>query len=414
MSLSFNIAKKYFGNYMVPRKKGSKGINSIQILTLISILTAMIVTAASIIVLSVFNGLTFLLGDINQVFYPDLKVEPIEGKVVAAPPELINQLASIRGIESVAPVLEERGFAEFRGKQMMVTIKGIDSNYIHVSDIEEGMFRGQFKLKDRGANLAVIGLGISNELNVLLRDPTERLTLFVPQRIQRFTIGPPAQLGRMPLRVAGEFAIQKEFDDQYVFVPIESLRPLLQYENQASYFEIKLEEGAKYKSMKSQILEILGDNFTVKNRVQQNESWYKLMQFEKWMSFAILVLIMLIASFNLLSSLTMMVLDKSKDIGILKSMGMTDNGLASVFRWQGFLIGLVGSLIGAFIAISFVVLQKQFGFIPLKGNFVVDSYPINLNWIDVLVSVGSVVFISFLASILPSLRAKKQDVQQAL
>lgn len=414
MSLSFKVARKYFGNYMLPNKTGSRGINSIQILTLISILTAIIVTAASIIVLSVFNGLTFLLGDINQVFYPDIKVEPIEGKVVAAPQELINELNSINGILEVAPVLEERGFAEFRGKQMMVSIKGVDSTYLKVSDINSGMFRGQFRLKDRGVNLGVIGLGISNELNVLLRDPTEQLTLFVPQRIQRFTIGPPAQLGRMPLRVAGEFAIQKEFDDQYVFVPLESLRPLLQYKNQVSYFEIKLEEGAKYRNVRSQILGILGDNFTVKNRVQQNESWYKLMQFEKWMSFAILVLIMLIASFNLLSSLTMMVLDKKKDIGILKSMGMTHNALASVFRWQGIMIGLAGATIGAVIAISFVLLQNKFGFIPLKGNFVVDSYPIKLQWTDVFVSVGSVVLISYLASILPSFRAKHLSVSEAL
>jgi len=414
MSLPFKVAKRYFGNYMLPSKGGSRGVNSIQILTLISILTAIIVTAASIIVLSVFNGLTFLLGDINQVFYPDLKVEPVQGKVVAAPPELIDQIRNIEGVEQIAPVLEERGFAEFRGKQMMVTVKGVDSNYVAVSDIEDGMFRGQFKLKDRGNNLAVIGLGISNELNVLLRDPTERLTLFVPQRIQRFTIGPPAQLGRMPLRVAGEFAIQKEFDDQYVFVPLEALRPLLQYENQVSYFEVKLKEGANLKKTKKQLLDSLGDNFTVKNRVQQNESWFKLMQFEKWMSFAILVLIMLIASFNLLSSLTMMVLDKSKDIGILKSMGMTNNALSSVFRWQGLLIGLAGALIGSTIAISFVLLQNKFGFIPLKGNFVVDSYPIKLKWLDVFVSIGSVVLISFLASIIPSLRAKKQTVSQSL
>jgi len=123
---------------------------------------------------------------------------------------------------------------------------------------------------------------------------------------------------------------------------------------------------------------------------------------------------MLIASFNLLSSLAMMVLDKSKDIGILKSMGMTDNALSSVFRWQGLLIGLAGALIGSTIAISFVLLQNKFGFIPLKGNFVVDSYPIKLKWLDVFVSIGSVVLISFLASIIPSLRAKKQSVSQSL
>jgi len=414
MSLSFNIAKKYFGNYLLPKRGKRKGLNSIQILTLISILTAIIVSAAAIIVLSVFNGLTFLLGDINEVFYPDVKVEPVEGKVFPASPEFLESMNAIEGIEAVTPVLEEMAIADFREQQMMVTVKGVDSTYADVTSIESGMFRGNFRLQKDDVNFAVIGLGISNELNVLLRDPFEYLTIFVPQRKQRFTIGPPAQLGRMPLKVAGEFAIQKEFDDKYVFVPIEVLRPLLQYENEASYVEIKLAEGAQFKQVRKQLEELLGWEFEIKNREQQNESWYKLMRFEKWMSFAILVLIMFIASFNLLSSLTMMVLDKRKDIGILQSMGMERRAVASIFRWQGFLIGLAGAGIGSLLAITFVLLQEQFGFIPLKGNFVVDSYPIKLQLTDVFVTLSSVVLISWLASVFPSLRVQQQDVEDNL
>lgn len=411
MNVSFHIARNYFGNYFQFLRKKKQSWNVIQILTLISVITALIISLAAVIILSVFNGLTFLLGDINAMFYSELKVEPSQGKVFSLSEQQLNELRSIEGVEAVSEVLEEMALFGNDDKQVMGVVKGVDSMYSTVSDIEQGMFRGQFQLQEEDKHLAVMGLGVSNAISLNTSSPYAQLSVYIPQRKQRINFGPGSLLGRFVIKPGGEFAIQKEFDDQYVFVPIEVLRPMLQYENQMSYLEIRTTENTTVNSVQRQIEQLLGDEFEVKNRQQQNESWFKVMRFEKWMSFAILVVIMLIASFNLLSSLTMMVLDKRKDIRMLKSMGLQNGKIASVFRWQGLFIGLVGACLGAGLASLIVLAQQQFGLIPLRGSFVVDSYPIQLQLFDVLITICAVVFISWLASILPAERARKMLVE---
>ncbi len=416
MNLPYQIAKTYFGNYLVSFSKDKRGkrFNAIQVLTLISIVTAIIISAAAVIILSVFNGLTLLLGSLNEVFYPDLKIEPAQGKVFSINKEQLNQLQQIQGIEGISEVVEEIALLEHNGYQIMAKVKGVDSLYAQVSDIEEGMFRGDFILQTPESNYAVLGLGLTNQLNLHYRDPLSVLTVYIPQRKKRFQLSPTGALGRVDIRVSGEFSIQQEFDNQYAFMPLTVLRPLLQYDDEVSYLELKLSPQAKPKQIRQDVRAILGDNIAIKNREQQNESWYKVMRFEKWMSFAILILIMLIASFNLLSSLTMMVLDKQKDIGILKSMGLTDQQSGAIFRWQGLMIGLVGALIGGGLASILVLLQQQFGFIPLRGSFVVDSYPIQLKLFDLVVTIFSVILISYLASIYPSLKVSQQQISESI
>ena len=410
MNVPFYIARNYFGSYLsFGNKNNSKSWNSIQLLTAISVASALIISLASVIVLSVFNGLTFLLGDLNEVFHPELKVEPAQGKVVTVTDEQLNQIKGLSNVQSVSKVLEEVALFDNNERQIMGVVKGVDEEYLRVSNIEKGMFRGEFKLRDGQENYAVVGLGISNQINLSTGSPFSQVSIYVPQRKQRVSFGPASLLGRLALKPIGEFAIQKEFDDKYVFVPIETLRPILQYgPNQVSYLEVKLANVKKERKTQKEIEGILQGTANVKNRKQQNESWYKVMRFEKWMSFAILLLIMFIASFNLLSSLTMMVLDKRKDISILKSMGLRNNDIERIFRWQGLLIGIIGSLLGVGIASLIVIIQEQFGIIPLHGSFVVDSYPIHLKAFDIVLTIFAVVVISWLASILPARRASKQ------
>lgn len=413
MNVPFHIAKRYFGNYLKFNKQhGKKSWNSIQILTAISVVTALIISLAAVIILSVFNGLTFLLGDLNTVFYPELKVEPENAKVFSISENQLNKIKALDEVQSVSKVLEEIALIENNQRQIMGIVKGVDEEYTRVSNIEEGMFRGNFQLRDGDKNFAVLGLGISNEIALNTASPFAQISLFIPQRKKRVSFGPASLLGQLTIKPIGEFAIQKEFDDTYVFVPYEVLRPILQYTNdKVSYLEINVADQAKVRIAKKKIQSLLGSEVDIKNRQQQNESWYKVMRFEKWMSFAILVVIMFIASFNLLSSLTMMVLDKRKDIRILKSMGLRDHQVASLFRWQGILIGLVGAVLGTGIASIIVLLQQYYGFIPLKGSFVVDSYPIQLKLFDVLITIIAIVLISWLASILPAMRAKRLLVE---
>lgn len=404
MNIPLLIAKKYFGKYL--NFQSTSTWNSIQVLTAISVFTAMVISAATILILSVFNGLVLLLGDLNTYFYPDLKMEPSSGKVFSLTQDQLHAIQNIEGVESASRVLEEIALFDHYDHQTMGIVKGVDENYSNTSAIDQTMYRGKFTLENNGNNFCVLGLGISNQLNINIKNPLSEVSIFVPQRKPRTVFGIKQLLGRLALKPAGEFIIQQEFDNKYVFVPYKTLKPILQYENEVSYIELKLLPNAKPKKIKEELLSLI-PNTTVKNREQQNESWYKVMRFEKWMSFSIILFIMIIASFNLLSSLTMVVLDKKKDISILRSMGMTAGNISSIFIWQGLLIGLVGSVIGALFASIIVLAQQQFGIVPLRGSFVVDSYPIQLKTFDVLLTVLSISAISFLASIIPAVKAKK-------
>lgn len=385
-------------------------MNAIQILTAISIGSALIISLASVIILSVFNGLTFLLGDLNAVFHPDLKVEPNTGKVITFSQEDMMKIRGLENVKNVSEVLEEIALFDYEGRQVMGVVKGVEKNYQRISDIEKSIVRGRFILRDEDRNYCVAGLGIINQLGINSQNPIARMNIFVPQRKQTVQFGPASLLKSFSVKPRGEFAIQKEFDDKYVFLPIELLRSALHYTGETSYLEVKLIDESARKKTIQQIQQILGDGVNIKDRQQQNESWYKVMRFEKWMSFAILVLIMFIASFNLLSSLTMMLLDKEADISILASMGMRRNQIAAIFSWQGFLIGLVGSILGVLIASVVVLIQDQFGVIPLNGSFVVDSYPIKLKWIDVALTMVAVIFISWLSSLYPALKARNSSI----
>lgn len=406
MNLSFSIAKRYFGHYL-SFKKRKKSVNAIQLLTAISIGSALIISLASVLILSVFNGLTFLLGDLNAVFHPDLKIEPSRGKVFSFSEDQLMKIRGLENVKNVSEVLEEIALFDYEGRQVMGVVKGVGKNYQHMSDIEKSIVRGRFVLRDTTRNYCVAGLGIVNQLGINSQNPIAYMSVFVPQRKQTVQFGPSSLLKSFSIKPRGEFAIQKEFDDKYVYVPIELIRSVLHYTNEASSLEIKLLNETKRRKTVQQIKSILGEQVIIKDRQQQNESWYKVMRFEKWMSFAILVLIMFIASFNLLSSLTMMLLDKKTDISILASMGMTRNQIAAIFSWQGLLIGIVGSTLGVFIASGIVVLQDQFGIIPLNGSFVVDSYPIKLNLMDVLFTMIAVILISWLSSLYPAMKARK-------
>ncbi|MBX2845736.1 MAG: FtsX-like permease family protein [Saprospiraceae bacterium] len=405
MNLPFKIALKYFAGKLTFFKKW----NSIQLLTAISIAMAAAVSLAAIVILSVLNGMMTLVGDLNTQFNPDIKVSPLKSKVIELDSTTLGQIRAIDGVAEVAEVLEEVALFEYFDKQKVGKVRGVDSNFLRVSNMEENLIRGSFELQREEGNYAVIGLGIANELAVNLRNPLEVLTMYIPTRKARVSFGGmDSQFSTTGIRPGGEFAIQKEFDDQYVFVPISMLRPLLSYPNHASHLEVKLSDENKKRKVQKSIRGLLGEEVEVLDRFQQNKSWYKVMQFEKWATFGIIALVMLIASFNLISSLTMMVLDKKKDISILKSMGLENTAVGSVFRWQGFLIGLVGAGIGAILAIGLIFLQQQFGLIKMQGSFVVDAYPTTLKWQDVLLTITTIVGISWLAALPPSKKAEKQ------
>lgn len=406
MTLPIRIALRYLGNRSPLQFFRSP--NAINLLTLVSLLAVAIITMASIIILSTFNGLMSLVGDLNSQFDSDLKVLPITGKVFVIDSLDMEEINSLPGVVAHSKVLEETVLFDYNGNQVIGTVKGVEQSFTDVTNLPESLVRGQFKLKD-SLNYGVLGLGVANRLAINLRNPFDALTIYIPKRKQRVSFNPSAMMGSTTVKPIGEFAIQRDYDDKYVFVPIEIIRPLLSYENEISALELRIEDG-RVNAVKKEIASLLGEEVEVLDRYQQNKSWYKVMRFEKWAAFSILALIMLIASFNMVSSLSMMVIDKKKDISVLKSMGLSNRQVGSVFRWQGILIGVFGALFGGLLAVLIILAQQQFGLVKMEGNFVVDNYPVTLRFFDVFLVVSIIIVISYLAAYFPSIQAERQKL----
>ncbi len=406
MNLPFKIAWRYFKSRSPLALL--KAPNAINLLTLISLFAVIVITAATILLLSVLNGLMSLVGDLNDQVNPEIKVLPIQGKVFKLNSEQYEKLNGLNGVEAYTKVLEETALLQYADNQIVATVKGVDKNFEKVNRVQDNLIRGYFRLTDSLGSNAIVGLGIAQQLSLSIKNPFDKLLIVIPKRSQRVSFNPAGLIGQIAVTPVAEYAIQKDVDDKYVFVPIEALRPLLNYAEEISALEFKLKKGSNTKVVQKEIAAIVGENMEVLNRAQQNKSWYKVMQFEKWVSFALLILIMAIASFNLISSISMMVMDKRKDISTLKALGLTSLNVGAVFRNLGFLIGLIGAVFGALLAIALVFVQRQFGIIPMEGSFVVESYPIKLQWFDVLLTIGSIVLISWLASLPPSRQAEKQ------
>ncbi len=384
---------------------GKKSFQAINIITGISMFGIAIGAAALLLILSVFNGFEDLLKGLYNSIYTDIKVYPMEGKYFN-PSE--SELATIKSWPEVANLsltLEETALIEYKGSQDICTLKGVDKEFRNVTNIDSVLLEGEFILQNGEAELAILGAGLASRLNVNHRNPYEALSVYLPNRNQR---GPLDKAFNVQFASpVGRFSIKQDYDYQYVFVSLDFIRNLLDNPDAVSGIEIRLAEGADAKGVKNKLQNFFEVPMYVKNKDEQNAAFFKLMNIEKWISFAVVSLTLIIVSFNLVSALWMIVLDKRKDISILQSMGSSPSDVRKIFMRSGWMISFLGFIIGLLLAIGFYILQKQFGIVPIPEGFVVDSYPIELRWIDILI-VGITVFvIGSLAAFLPARKASR-------
>ena len=396
MSLSFKIASRYLF--------GKKSTNAINLITWISIVGMSIGTAALILILSVFNGFESLLGGLVNEFNPDLRIIPIEGKYLDANDEKLKKLNKIPGVIASAKVLEEIALFDYKGSQEAGKMKGVDDNYKSVTGVSNTIVKGEFSLKDGGINNAVMGIGMYNKLSINTSDGITPVTVYMPQKSKG---GPLAKDFRsLPIYPSGVFSVGSEDDAQLIIVPYSFAENILGLKNSISALELKIESGkTTEKRIKQEISALLGENIAIKNKYQQNESFLKIMNIEKWVSFLIVCLTLIIISFNIIGALWMIVLDKKLDISVLKSMGFGSSSIRGIFLRLGSLIGAFGYVIGVFIALALYTIQQKFNIVAMPGGSIIDSYPIELRWIDFITVLVTVVFIATLASILPAKRA---------
>ncbi len=400
--LSFHIAFRYL--------LSKKSVNVINIITLVSIGAVMVVSAAMLVLFSAFNGFDNLVKSLYGEFSPDLIIRPAVGKVFNPDSTFYNKLNAEAEIIAFAGVLEENALLKYDNNEYIATIKGIPSNYPDVSGIDSAIVRGDFVLYEDGLNYAVLGAGVSSALSVSLNNSIEPIQVYLPKRgKQSISLDATRAFNRRSVRPGGVFSIQQEFDSKYVFLQLDLVRELLNYKTELTALEIATEPNADIDDLKNRLKEKLGSDYNILDRFEQNETLFKVMQTEKLAVYAIATLILIIAAFNIIGSLSMLVLEKKRDISILKAMGGTKTLIRNIFLLEGMLIAIIGSASGLTIGIILCVIQSQFGLIKLQGSgsFVVDHYPVVLRAGDVLLILLTVCTISFIAAWFPARKAAR-------
>jgi lipoprotein-releasing system permease protein len=396
LDLSLFIARRY-----LLAKKSQNVINIISAISVVGVATG---TMALIVILSVFNGFDSLIKSLFSVFDPELEISLVEGKTFTVHgDERFDAVKDHPGLLYFTEVLEENALLMYGDRQHIATMKGVDENYVEHSQLEGSMVDGEFKLSDEYSNdFAVIGRGMANVLGVGLSFITP-LEIYIPRRTARTIMIPEQAFNRRLIFPSGVFSVEQEFDMSYLLVPISFARDLLEYDKEVSAIELGLKDGFRESEVIGEIEAILGDEFRVLNRYQQHEWLYKVMETEKWAIFLILSFILLVASFNIIGSLTMLIIEKKKDIAVLKSMGAGESLIRRIFLFEGWMISSVGAAGGLLLGFLISYAQMEFGIIKLygAGTFIIDAYPVELQLADFVYVFFTVLAIGFFAALVP-------------
>lgn len=402
-----NLPLKFARRYLFAKKS----TNAINIISGIAVGGIAVGTAAIILILSVFNGFEDLIKSLYGSFNPDVKITVIEGKVFVPEAETIKQIKAIDGVLEVSETLLEVSLFEYGESQYVGVLKGVDAAFDSVSKVDENIIRGEYFIQDEEMSYAVVGAGMEYKLSMVVGNQSQSLGVYMPNRKKRsIGLGGSADLfKRRYLSPVGVFAIQQEFDDNFVITSLDFVQDILSYrDGEIDALEVKVADDANIDKVVAKIKKIVGDDFDVKDRYQQEEAFFKLMNMEKWMAYVVISFALLLLAFNIVGALWMLVLDKRKDIAILKSMGATDDLVRNIFLSEGLALSFFGAVIGYVFAIIIYILQKTVGIVKLSGgaNLLIDTYPIELKAFDFILVFATVMFIGFLAAWLPSMRTK--------
>ena len=394
MNFPFYIARRYL--------VAKKSHNVINVISAISVVGVMVGTMALVVILSAFNGFDTLVHSLFNSFDPDLKVTLVQGKTF---PDTLPSLARVRAlpeVQYVSGVIEEMALLQYGERQFIATVKGVEDDYTKMSGIDTMIVDGRFVLHQKGSPMAVVGQGIANNLGIGLHFITP-IKVYVPRRGGRVTLNPERAFNKSYIYPSGIFAIQQDFDLKYMIVPIAFARKLFGYAHELSALEIKLRPGADVAKVKAEVTQVMGPDFVVKDRYEQQALLYRIMKTEKWAIFLILTFILVIASFNVVGSLSMLIIEKRDDIATLRALGASVGVLRRIFLLEGWLITAAGAAAGVVLGLVVCWVQLQFGVvkIPGSGSFVIDTYPVVVKAVDVAVVFMTVLTIGYLAAWYP-------------
>ena len=396
MHLPLFIARRYLF--------AKKSHNVINIISAISAVGMAIGTAALIIILSIYNGFDELVKSTLSNVEPDILITPAKGKVFIPEGEAFDRIKANPMIGEYDLILQENVFVDYDGHQGIAKAKGVDSAFEAESPLAEHITNGEFSLHKGQLPQMVVGAGLAYKMGM---NPAflASAELYFPIRDRNFSLAnPAASIETVRMRPSGIFSVNQQIDDDLMIVPIEEMRKLLGYEEEVSGVEIRLAEGSTAKDIRSAIKHIqkeLGPEFKVLDRFRQNPSLYKMMRYEKAAIYLILIFVVIIIALNIFGSITMLIIEKKDDIETYRSLGATDKMLRRTFTLEGWLISLLGLAAGLVVGIGFSLAQQNFGFIKMPGSFLVNAYPVILQWQDVLATIAGVALIGYIIALLP-------------
>ena len=401
---SLRVALRYLFS-----KKTHSAVNKI---SLISVLGVAVATMAIVCVISVFNGFEDVAAKSLSQFDPQLKIYPSLGKVIENADSLINVIEKIDGINVAIPAIDEQAFAIFNNQQMPITLKGISSRYANVYAIDSIVIDGTFLLQDDDYDYASLSVGAA--IGLMARaNSSDYISIYVPSRTGRINpANPMTAFCADSLAIASVFQVnQPEYDTDCVIIPIENARTLLEYTTQASTIDISLNHAHDIDDMKEMISIAIGDGYVIKDRYQQQEQSFKMIEIEKWITFFMLAFILIIASFNIISTLSMLIIEKDENIATFNALGASKKIIARIFMIEGWLISLVGGVVGIVIGVILCLAQQYGKFIKLNGDpseMIIDAYPVRVEFTDLFVVLTLVLIVGFVTSQITSIFTRQR------
>jgi lipoprotein-releasing system permease protein len=403
--MNFLFAWRYF--------RAKKSTNAINVIAWVSVAAIVVGSASLIMVLSVFNGFEDLVKSLYTSFYPDLSVSPANGKTFMLTGAQLKQLAGVPAIRAWSLVAEDEALLKNGDLQSKISLKGVDENYTKVSGLSSRMVKGNFDLGTADHPLAILGSGVENSLGL----QSDRALLPVSVYIFKsgntdFTADPMGSLSNENMATAGTFAIQQDFDDKYVITNLGFVRRMLGLKpDEYTGLELAIADPRQADRLKQDLQKLLGKDYQVQTRYEQNQSLYNVMRTEKWVIYIVLSLILVVAAFNMVGALTMMVWEKRKDIHVLKALGASNRYIQRIFLSEGLLLALLGGGTGILLAVIICSLQVKFKLVPLEGgSFLIDYYPVKLIASDFLLVLSTILVVALLASWFPSRKAAAEPI----
>lgn len=373
-------------------------------------------TAALIVVLSVFNGLEDLLRSLYNAFDPQIKIEKVEGKSFVYDDSLQQVVQGVEGVDIITEVIEDYAYVKYRDADIVVTIKGVSENFLAQHRIDSAIVAGDLKLTDNGINYAIIGRGIQFALSVMPGSDLYPLQVFYIKDVNTSSLESPTNLySRKSILPGSVFAIEKNYDENYMFVPLDFARDLLDYGNKRTALEVKVARDASVNSVKQALQQKLGEQYRVQDNEEQHQDLYKLLNLEKLFVFIAFSFILAVGSINIFFALTMLALDKKKDIAVLYAMGANNRLVRRIFLAEGAIISLGGSLIGLIVGALICWLQQSFGLVSMgMETAVLENYPVVMKWQDFAYTAGSLIIITLAISYRPAVVATRFQSAQHL